>query len=227
MRTKWNLTKSEQRAHSANSERLKSGGVAIGVDKTAPSESSLLRIDQSEYSFIYAGARIGIALALCVRLIALKSGITLLDNCEITIPGCDDLNFFWVPPPEGSLPYKAFEWLHLERGAVLNHLIFNGCPLPHGRTFNGILVGQSFDSLPSEFQTGTNIDAEICLVDQLDNPYKSEVELRVSRYSQGGARAKKGNGLVVPEPAIVTRHQRRTRAHPAIAVGESVIEDRS
>jgi hypothetical protein len=223
VKTKWNLTKSEQRAHSANSERLKSGGVAIGVEDTASSELPLLRIEQSEYSFIYAGARKSIALAVCVRLIALKSGITLLDNCEITIPGCDDLNFFWVPPPEGSLPYKAFEWLHLESGAVLNHLIFNGRPLPHGRTFDGILVGESFDSLPSQFQTGMNIDAEICLVDQLDNPYKLVVELRVERYAQGGARAKKGNGLILPEPTIVTRHQRRIHAHPAIAVGGAVI----
>jgi hypothetical protein len=222
VKTKWNLTKSEQRAHSANSERLKSGGVAIGVENTASSESPLLRIDQSEYSFIYAGARKGIALALCVRLTVLQSGITIC-HCEITIPGWDDGNIFLVPPPEGSLHYKAFEWLDLERGAVLNDLLFSGRPLPCDRNLDGILVAQSFDSLPSRFQTGMNIDAKICLADQSDKPYTSVVELRVERYAQGGEHAKKGDGLYAPKQVFGTRHPRRVHVHPASAVGGAVI----
>jgi hypothetical protein len=84
VKTKWNLTKSEQRTHSENAERLKSGGVALGVEKTASSEPPRLRVEQSEYSFIYAGDRKGFALAVCVELMALKSGITICDY-EITI----------------------------------------------------------------------------------------------------------------------------------------------
>jgi hypothetical protein len=198
MRTRWNLTKSEQKAHSANSERLKSAGVAIAIERPAFSESPLLRIDQSESSFIYAGARTGIALALCVRLMALKSGITLLDECKIIIPGCDDLNIFWVPLPERALSYKVFGWLDPEKGAVLNHLILNGHPLPYGRIFDGILLAQSFGQLPTYFATGMRINAEICLVDQFDNPYTSEVELIVERYEQGGEHARKGDGLLAP-----------------------------
>jgi hypothetical protein len=87
-KTKWNLTKSEQRAHAANAERLKSGGVAIGLEKTAPSELPLVKIEQSEYSFIYAGARKGIALAACVSLIALKSGTT--DERQLEFPAGDN-----------------------------------------------------------------------------------------------------------------------------------------
>lgn len=221
MKTKWSLTKSEQRAHSASSERLKSAGVAIGVENTASSESPLLRIDQSEYSFIYAGARKCIALALCVRLTVLKSGITICHR-EITIPGCDDAYIFLMEPPEGSLSYKAFGWLDLERGAVLNDLLFSGRPLPSDRNLDGILVAQSFDALPSQFQTGMNIDAKICLADQWDKLYTSVVELRVERYAQGGEHAKKGDGLYAPAQVFGARHQRRVQVHPASAIGKTV-----
>jgi hypothetical protein len=222
VKTKWNLNKSGQRAHCANVERLKSGGIAIGLENEASSEPPLLRFDQSEYSFIHAGTRKGIALVLCVRLIPLKSGVTLLDYCGITIPGCDDANFFLVQPPEGSLSYKVFGWLDLDRGSVLNHLIFTGRPLPCGKIFDGILVAQSFDSLPSQFQRG-KIQAEICLVDQLGNPYKSEVELRVQRYSQGGEHAKKGHGLYAPKQGVGSRLQPQVHAHPSSAVRGAVI----
>jgi hypothetical protein len=224
VKTKWNLNKSGQRAHCANVERLKSGGIAIGLENEASSEPPLLRFefDQSEYSFIHAGTRKGIALVLCVRLIPLKSGVTLLDYCGITIPGCDDANFFLVQPPEGSLSYKVFGWLDLDRGSVLNHLIFTGRPLPCGKIFDGILVAQSFDSLPSQFQRG-KIQAEICLVDQLDNVYKSEVELIVERHAQEGERARKGDGLFAPKRGVGTRVQPLVHAHPSSAVGGAVI----
>ena len=223
MKTKWNLNKSGQRAHCANVERLKSGGIAIGLENEASSEPPLLRFDQSEYSFIHAGTRKGIALVLCVRLIPLKSGVTLLDYCGITIPDCDDVNILLVNPPEGSLSYKALGGVDIERDAVLNHLIFNGCPLPCGRIFNGILVAQSFDSLPGQFQTGMGIIATIRLVDQLGNPYKSEVELRVQRYSQGGEHAKKGHGLYAPKQGVGSRLQPQVHAHPSSAVRGAVI----
>lgn len=222
MKTKWNLSKSEQSAHSANSERLKSAGVAIGVENTASSESPLLRIDQSDYSFIYAGARKGIALALCVRVTVLKSGITIC-HCEITIPGWDDVNIFLVEPPKGSLSYKVFEWLDIGRDAVLNRIILSGRPLLCDRILDGIVIAQSFDSLPSQFQTGMRIGATISLADQSDNLYTSEVELIVERHEQPRAPVKKGNGLIVPEQVTVARHQRQVHVHPASAVGGAVI----
>lgn len=155
MKTKWNLTKSEQRAHSANCERLKSGGVAIGVEKTASSESPLLRIDQSGDSLIYAGTLGGMALAACVCLTVLKSGIAICDY-EITIPGCDGAEIFLAEAPERSPNYKVFGWLDLERGAVLNRLILSGRPLPCDRKLDGIVVAQSFDPLSSQFEIARN-----------------------------------------------------------------------
>lgn len=219
MKTKWNLNKSEQMVHSANLERLKSGGVAIGVEETASSESPLLGIEQSDYSFIHAGTRKGIAFEICLRLIALKPGVTLRDGCEITIPGCDDLTISLVPLPEGCLSYKALWGINIERGAVLNHLFFDGRPLPCDRIFDGILVAQSFGSLPTYFQTGT-IDAEICLFDQLDNPYTSKVEFIVTRYAPECAR--KGDGLFGPKQVGGTRHQPQVNAHLSSAFGGAV-----
>lgn len=221
MKTKWNLTKLEQTAHFANSELLKAGGVAIGVEKTTSSESPMLRIEQSEYSFIHAGDRKGIALALCLRFIPLKSGVTLLDYCRITIPGCDDLEISLVPPPEGSLSYKVFGWLDIEIGPVLNHLFFDGRPLPCDRIIDGILVARSFESLPTFFQNG-KVEAEICLFDQFDNPYTSKLELIVIRHAQEVERAKKGDGVFAPKRDLRTRHQDRIHAYPASTVSKPV-----
>lgn len=183
MKTKWNLTKSEQRADSANAERLKFAGLAIGVEHAAFSEAPLLRIEQSEYSFVYAGTTLGgMGLAIWLRFTVLKSGIIIRD-CEITIIGCG-ANITLVEPPEGSLRYKAFGGLDLEREYVLNHRIFNGQSLPIDRTLDGILVAQSFDLLPSQFQTGVPISAKIRFTDQWGNVFTSEVRLGVERYKQ-------------------------------------------
>ena len=221
MKTKWNLTKSEQRAHSENAERLKSGGVALGVEKTASSEPPRLRVEQSEYSFVYAGDRKGFALAVCVELMALKSGITICDY-EITIPGYDGTKISLVPVPEGSLTYKAFEWLDIERSAVVNHLILNKRPLPRGRLFDGILVAKSHDSLPSQFQNRMRVGATIYLADQLYNSYTSEVELIVARDDQPGAPVKQGDRLYAAKQVPSTHHQRQVHAQPVSAVGKTV-----
>jgi hypothetical protein len=186
VRTKWNLTKSEQRTDSTNAKRLRSAGLSIGVEHPASSEAPLLRIEQSEYSFVYAGTALGgMALAICLRLVALKSGITLFDDLvEITITGCDDAEIFVVPPPEKMLSYKVLGWLDIERDAVLNHRIFNGRPLPCGEIFDGILIAQSFARLPSQFQTGMPVSAKIRLTDQWGNVFTSEVRLGLERRKQ-------------------------------------------
>ncbi len=183
MRTKWNLTKSEQRADYANVERLNFAGLAIAVEQAAYSEAPALRIEQSEYSFVCAGTPLGgMALSISLRFTVLKSG-TIIRDCEITIVGCG-ANITLVEPAEGSRRYKPFGWLDLEREDVLNHRIFNGQSLPIDRTLDGILVAESFDLLPGQFQTGTPITAKLRFTDQRGNVFTSEVLLGVSRPEQ-------------------------------------------
>ncbi len=219
MRTKWNLTKSERTAQSANAERLRSTGIAIGADSTDSSEPPLLRIEQSGRSEICAGTRGGMSLAICVRISVFKSGIVICDH-EINIPGCN-AEIWLVPPEEGSLGYRVFRWLDIERAAVLNDRILGGRPLPLDRNLDGFLVAQSFDLLPRQFQSGMNVDASICLVDQWDKPYVSEVTLIIERCEQREASAKKRNGLIVPEEVLVAHHQSQADLHPESAVGET------
>jgi hypothetical protein len=180
VKTKWNLTKSEQRADSANAERLKFAGLKIGVEHAASSEAPLLRIEQSEYSFICAGTSAGMALVICVRLTVLKSRIIICDY-EITIPGCS-AQIFLVEPKEGSL--KALWLPDFEGDVVLNHRILNGRALPLDKTLDGFLIAQSFEPLPSQFQSGVPISAEIRFTDQWGNVFTSEVRLGVERYKQ-------------------------------------------
>lgn len=223
MKTKWNLSKSEQRTHATNADRLKCTGVAIGVENRSSSGPPLLRIEQSEYSDIYAGTLGGMALAICLHFTVLKSGIIICDH-EIKIPGCDaDIRL--VAPVE-SPAYRVFGWLTIERTAVLNDLILDGRSLPVDRNLDGILIAQSFGLLPRQFQSGMNIKASICLVDQAGNSYATEVELGVMRCEQRRSSARKGKGLFLPEEeVIVARHERQARVHPSSASGKTA-EDR-
>lgn len=191
MKTRSNLTKTEKRTDSANAERLKFAGLAIGVENAASSEAPLLRIDQSEYSDIYAGTRAGMALAICLRVDVLKSGITLCNDFEITIPGCEGANFFLAQPAEGSLRYKVFGWADFQGDDVLNHRIFNGRSLPLDRNLDGILLAQSFDPLPSQFQSGMLIPATIRFTDLSGNDFTSDVRLGVERCEQSLVRPEK------------------------------------
>ena len=213
-----------------NAERLKLAGLAIGVENAASSEAPMLRIEQSEDSVIYAGTRAGMALAICVRITVLKSGITIRD-CEITIPACS-ANIFLVEPPEGSLSYRVLGWLDLQRDVVLNHRIFSGRPLPLDRNLDGFLVAQSFDPLPSQFQSGMPTSAKIRFSDQSGNFFMSEVRLSVARCNQSGIRPK-GNGLFEPTQVTATRYRLKTRSRavgtrdhpPATSVCERVQSD--
>jgi hypothetical protein len=184
VKTKWNLTKAEQRTHSANAERLKSTGLAIAVEHAASSDPPLLRIEQSEYSEIYAGTRAGMALAISLRFTVLKSGITLRNDLEFTISGCYDAKVLLVPPPEGALSFRVLGWLDIERDTVLNHQIFSGRALPLDRNLDGLLVAQSFDLLPSQFQSGMSITGKIRFADLSGNVFTSDVRLGVERCKQ-------------------------------------------
>jgi hypothetical protein len=192
VKTKRNLTKSEQRADFANAKRLKLAGLAIGVEDAASSEAPLLRIEQSEYSFVYAGALGGMALAICLRVKPSKSGITLFEDVEFSIPGCEGANFFLAQPAEGSLRYKAFGWLDFQGDSVLNHRILNGRSLPLDRNLDGILLAQSFDPLPSQFQSGMLIPAKIHFADlSEENVFTSDLRLGVERCEQSVVRPEK------------------------------------
>lgn len=189
MKTKWSLTKSEQSTDSTNAERLRSAGLSIAGQHAASPEAPVLRIEQSEYSFVHAGTCAGMALEISLRIMALKSGIIICDY-EITIPGCP-AQIFLVEPKEGSLRYKALGYCALEGDAVLNHQIFNGRSLPVDRMLDGFLIAQSFDPLPSQFQSGVPISSQIRLFDQFGNPFSSEVLLGVTRREQRLVRPEK------------------------------------
>jgi hypothetical protein len=165
-----------------NAERLKVAGLAVSVETEASSDAPLLRIEQSGDSVIHAGTRAGMALAIYVRIVVLKSGITIRD-CEITIPGWS-ARIFLVELQDNSLNYQVLGWLDLQTDAVLNHRIFSGRPLPLGRNLDGFLVAQSFDPLPSQAHSGMPISAQVRFADELGNFFTSEVQLRVEWCKQ-------------------------------------------
>lgn len=186
MTKKQNLTKSERRIHSANIERLKSAGLTVGVDNKILPDTPRLRIEQSEISTIYAGTREGIALELCSRFTAFKPWTT--SRYSITIAGCD-AHIFLAEAPKGHPFYDVFGWLEEPREAVLNHRILSGRPLPTDRCLDGILVAQSFGSLPRRLDTGMPLSVRLLFRDHLGNASTAEIRAILTWQEQSEARA--------------------------------------
>jgi hypothetical protein len=190
MKEKQNLTISEQRRHSHNVERLQRAGIATGIDDAVssaatPPDVPPVKLQQSEFGELYAGTLKGIALAIPIRMLVLRSGLTIIDS-EIAIAGCAAC-IFLVPPPATPLSYRVFRWIDIERGVVLNHLFCSERPLPVHTNLGGILIAQSFDSLPHHFKNGTPIHGTLRFCDQHDRWFETEIELRLQwcKQSQG------------------------------------------
>jgi hypothetical protein len=179
VRTKYKLTKSEQRIQFENAERLKAAGIAIGPEKATLLESHGLRVEQSGNSFLMANVKGGFAAAIWLSLTPLKSGIILRDYCEITMPGCDDLNLLVVRPSKDPRYTSVFQYYRLERDEVLNPHFFNRRPLQRSRVLDAILLVDSDESLPSQLMRRTKMHGTITLTDQLDNVYETDLELTV------------------------------------------------
>jgi hypothetical protein len=174
---------SEQRIQLANTERLKSAGIAIGTENSASLESPGLRVEQSEYSFLTANVKGGFAAAICLTLTPLKSGIILRDCCEITMPGCDDLNVLVVQPSKDPRLYTSvFRYFKLESDAVLNPHFLNGRALPRRQVLDGILLVYSYESLPGRLMHRMTMHGTISLTDQLDNVYETDLQLIVEPH---------------------------------------------
>lgn len=180
MRIKYKLTKSEQQIQFDNVARLMAAGITVGLEEAVLSEWPALRVDQSERCTMVAHPIKGIEAAICLRLTPTKSGVILRDYFEITVPGCNDLNFL-LSRPKGGI-YKALGHFEFARGEVLNGHFLTGRPLSPNQVLCSIVLAYSFEPLPTWFQRGMTVEATVSLMDQLDNVYRSTIDLNIERH---------------------------------------------
>ncbi len=108
-------------------------------------------------------------------------GISYID---LTLPWSDP-NFYWLDDP-GETGGSAANYklpgtnLWYSFNEVLNHRINLSRTLRRGSTIQGLLLGFG-GRMPREFKHGMDVPARLTVVDQFDNEYPQEVELRIDR----------------------------------------------
>jgi hypothetical protein len=179
-----NLSKTEQRFHDLNLQRLIAAGVVVGEQK--PTEKSMLRIEQTggpHDSVLWAPAIGGYVIAVWLRIVALKAGISVCD-CAIVPRRWQDSGIYLLEPPDRLPFYKDIAGIDYPKNDVLNHQIFAEHVLRWGDVLDGVLVAQSFTPPPDWCSTGMTIESELCFFDQFDNQYPLIVELNVTREAK-------------------------------------------
>jgi hypothetical protein len=179
MKKRWSLSGAEQRRHDANLKRLMAGGV-IPQEEMPSMDLVIEQIAGPTESFVNATPFGGYGIAVWVRVAARKTGIVICD-CEIAPTGWKDDNIDLVLPEECSQSYIVPGGTVFSRDDVLNHRITDGCRLDSRRVLQGVVIGQSFASLPDRYTTGVQVDWELTFVDQVGNRYPLRAEVMAIR----------------------------------------------
>ena len=131
-------------------------------------------------SFVHAPPTGGYGIVIWVRVVVVKSGVAL-SGCRLTPRRWDDDDINLMDPTEGVSYYKAIGGVEYPRNDVLNRWISSNRYLKNGKVLEGVVIAQSPRSLPAWCVDGISIEAELCFVDQFDNVYPLNVDLRIMR----------------------------------------------
>ena len=199
MKTKLSLSKTEQQEYNVNANRLMAAGVIPREDKPA-SEPQMLTLEQTGGpvdSFLNALPVRGYDVVVWVRIVALKSKINLLD-CQLIPQRWADDGIHLAAAREGLPYYKGLAGDVYQKSHVLNSWISSDRYLNRGEVLLGAVLFRSFGSIPAWFDNGISIEADLCFLDQFDNPYPLDVELRVMRDTERSIERPRRTGLFGP-----------------------------
>jgi hypothetical protein len=199
MKRKLSLSKTEQREYIANAKRLRAVGIISPEEEPLP-EVQMLALEQTggpAESSVHAPSVGGYGIVVWVRIVALKSGISVCD-CQITPQKWSDTNIFLVDATERVPYFKSIAGVEYPRNDVVNHWISGGRYLKRGQILQGVVIAQSFGSLPTWCDNGISVGAELCFVDQFGNLYPLKVDLRVIRDRERIGRPRHRTGLFGP-----------------------------
>lgn len=184
-RTRWTLTRTEKNEYVARAKWLASNGAAVEISEPTLSQPSALRISQwgPEFHNIIVNLHPGrIMVIVGVRLLAARTGITVCD-CEYTLPWKGPELFLWNAAERST--YRPTKGLEFSRDEVLNHRIEESMPLRRGLPMEGVVVATGFAPLPEQYRHAMPVNVAISFIDQFDNAFPLEVELRVNRRIGG------------------------------------------
>ena len=193
---------------------MAAAGAAIEISETALSQPTALRISQygpEFHNIIINPGRIMVIIG--VRLLAARPGIMVCD-CAYTLPWEGSELFLWNAAERST--YRLTNGLEFSRDEVLNHRVEEGMPLRRGLPVEGVLVATGFAPLPEQYGHGMPVDVAISFIDQFDNAFPLEVELRVNRRIGGiqkVARPSEHRGLCDAEDSRAVTARVHNQAH--------------
>jgi len=211
MRKKFKLSNTEQQDYNANVNRLKAIGMTIPQEEKPSPEAQMLTVEQTggpTESVVHEPPAGGYGIAVWVRIVALKSEINLCD-CQVTPKNWDDAGIFLVNAAEGVPYFKTPAGVEYPKTAVLNDWILTTRPLRKRQTLEGVVIAQSFASLPVKCYAGTEDEVELCFIDQFGNRYPLQVDLMVIRDGKINSRPAHRPGLYAPSAARRNMHDVR------------------
>jgi len=206
LKTKLALSNAEQQEYIVNAKRLMSVGVIPAEDKP-PSEPRMLTVEQTggpTDSFIHATRTRGYGIVVWVRIVVLKSGISL-SECQVKPRKWDDTRIQLVDATDGLYSYARTIGVEYPRTDVLNPWISSDRYLGRGKVLKGVVMARSPVPLPAWCDNGISIKADLIFLDQFDNPYPLETELRVMRDTESSVERPRRSGLF--GPAVASKHE--------------------
>jgi hypothetical protein len=219
MKTKLALSNAEQQEYLVNAKRLMAAGVIPREDQPAsePSTLTLEQVGGPPDSFVHALPSGGYGLGVWVRIVVLKSRISLFD-CLIKPRKWDDTRIRLVDGTNGLYSYARSVGVEYPRANMLNPWISTNRYLSRGKVLEGVVMAHSPAPLPAWCVNGISVDADLIFFDQFDKPYPLEVELRIIRDTERSVERPRRTGLF--GPAVVSR-QRTYREEPPWAVARA------
>ncbi len=189
------LNRAGQPRYLAAAQELHSAGLDVDVPEEWLQDSHFLDVavagGPATGAFDLPNA--GVGYAICVRLVAMRSGL-ILSHYQIRTKFDDQispLNF------DERSPICTLGWFSYSRNEVLNQHFDNSLRFHYrGQLIEGTILAMGLRPIPATYRTGARIPFQLTFAEPLGHKIEVEAELYVNRIAKRkNATVRRGSGL--------------------------------
>ena len=197
------LNRAEQALYHAAAQELHSAGLDVDVPGVQDSHFLDVAVAGGPATGAFDLPNAGVGYAICVRLVAMRSGL-ILSHYQIRTKWDDQispLNF------DERSPVCKLGWFTYSRDEVLNQHLDNSLQFHYrGQVIEGTILAMGLQPIPEMYRTGASVPFEINFADSLGHEIGVEAELYVDRTAKRkNATARKGTALFEPSGTLASR----------------------
>ena len=189
-RTRWELSRQQQKAHVVRAKRLAAMGVEI-IEPKLQSNDPGVRFDigyaPKFYNVIFNSSLSTVTLITGARIIANRARITLEEMITVTLPweGSEFEFQPWSPDSWDADSYRVAPGLTVFSNELLPlHLDENPRLLP-GKPYTGLLLAIAYGAqLPQDCEHGTPVSVGLTLYDSFDTELCAEGTVFIDRRAE-------------------------------------------